>query len=111
MPVGRKGHGWEQLLIRGVGYSPTPPGHEVADFFGPEHEWLWARDVARMRDMGANVVRLWVWDWARVDHTPFLDLLAVYADLTDPATRGRLLGDWGVFVRRNKNHAAVLGFL
>ncbi len=79
--------GGAAFQVRGVCYHPRPIGMETAamptmgDFCGPAFSALHARDLPRLRSMGANVVR--VYGWAPgVDHKAFLD--ACYNGGVDP---------------------------
>ena len=63
------------LFIRGAGYSPIPPSkytnYRPFDLFTSEYEYIWKRDLERIRNMSANTIRVWSWDSFR-DHSAFL---------------------------------------
>lgn len=67
----------QPFTIKGVCYNPTPIGGSGsqaphADYFTSEYSALWARDLDRIRDLGANVLR--VYGWApTADHSAFLN--------------------------------------
>jgi hypothetical protein len=70
----------QPLLVRGVTYSPTPIGVDLGsfaaasmDFFVPENEAVWRRDLPLMQQAGMNTIRLYeLKESAR--HAAFLDL-------------------------------------
>lgn len=117
------------FLIRGVGYSPSPIGVDpevtapYGDYYTTDYSAIYTRDLPLIRKMGANTIRLWGWNNA-ADHTAFLDaaynqgVKPIYVivsfwigggqNLTDPATRERLVNDFQQMVARHKNHPAVL---
>jgi hypothetical protein len=96
--VGRKlvldGHDYQ---VRGVDYSPIPIGGDNSSFWGPgnleghggdifaepSYQEVLASDVAKMREMGVNTLRVYAmhpWDAqkgprAMRSHTKFLDML------------------------------------
>jgi hypothetical protein len=96
--VGRKlvldGHDYQ---VRGVDYSPIPIGGDNSSFWGPgnldghggdifaepAYQEVLAKDVAQMREMGVNTIRIYAmhpWDAqkgprAMRSHTKFLDML------------------------------------
>jgi hypothetical protein len=72
-----KGEPW---LIRGVAYSPVPIAETVysaplGDYYTIEYAYIWQRDLAMMRDMGTNALRIYYWDTTK-DHTAFLDAVS-----------------------------------
>jgi beta-galactosidase/beta-glucuronidase len=117
------------FTIRGVGYAPTPIGDdpEVAsphgDYFTSDYSALYNRDLALLRQMGANTVRLWGWKTS-ADHSDFLDaaynngnhpiyVIASYwlnanVNISDPAVRQGIKGEFTEMVAVHKNHPAVL---
>lgn len=114
------------FFVKSVGYQPTPIGlhpNESDMYCQPE---IYNRDIALIRDMGANTIRT----WRKVDclsgsaNTNFLN--ALYnngdrpirvimgfwvdwgADITNPAVREAIKGEFRTYVARYKNHPAVL---
>jgi hypothetical protein len=75
------------LQVKGVGYSPTPIGHDpeirsnYGDYFTSDFHKIHERDFPLLRTMGANTLRLWSWNIG-ADHTQFLD--AAYNNGEDP---------------------------
>ncbi len=73
--------------IRGVCYQPAPIGDNPSasapfgDYFTPNYRALWERDLPLIRDLGANVIRIYGWS-ETADHTAFLD--ACYNNGVDP---------------------------
>ena len=69
----------EPFLMRGATYSPAPIGVDVSsaasafDFFTPDSEAIWRRDLPLMREMGMNTVRVYSLEQS-TQHTAFLDL-------------------------------------
>ncbi len=58
------------FIAKGISYSPTPIGGSAdfppfQDWFrsGNKYELVWQRDIAPLREMGANVVKTYSW-WA-----------------------------------------------
>lgn len=118
---------------RGVGYAPVPIGdsphfrEKGGDYFTAEHADIFGRDIPLIREMGANLIRLWSWD-PSADHAVFLDtcwndgispiyVLAplwmdvdVYHDLSDESTRRRVKDDWTLLIETHKDHPAILGW-
>ena len=67
-------------IVRGICYSPTPVNESVyfapyGDYFGPDHSFIWLRDLPLMKEMGANVIRTYGWQ-PSIDHSAFLDAAA-----------------------------------
>jgi len=64
--------------VKGVGYSPTPIGHDpeirapYGDYFTSDYDDIHERDFPLLRVMGSNTLRLWSWH-PNADHTHFLD--------------------------------------
>lgn len=77
----------QPFQIRGVCYQPTPIGENPStsppygDYFTPGYSALIARDLPLIRQLGANVVRIYGWD-TTASHTAFLD--ACYNGGVDP---------------------------
>jgi len=68
----------EPLQVRGVCYQPTPIGDNPSqsppygDYFTTSYAAIHDRDLANLRAMGANVIRVYGWSTTD-DHTAFLD--------------------------------------
>lgn len=67
----------QPFQIRGVCYSPVPIGESVnfapfGDYFTVKYMYMWKRDLALIKQMGANTIRIYGWD-PKADHYPFLD--------------------------------------
>lgn len=67
----------EPFHIQGVCYSPVPVGETPAfpphgDYFGDQYQFIWKRDLALIKAMGATTIRLYGWD-THTDHRSFLD--------------------------------------
>jgi hypothetical protein len=125
----RKNGSMVPLFIRGAGYSPIPPSKYTNvrpfDVFTAEYEYIWKRDLDKIRSMGANTIRVWSWDSFR-DHSAFLDACydmglyvmvpflwnpTDYPDISIAATMQQVLTDWKAFVYSVMNHPAVLAYL
>lgn len=122
----------EPFQVRGVCYQPTPIGDDPAhaaprgDYYTAEYAELWARDLPRIRAMGANVVRIYGWDPA-ADHRAFLEacydggrepIRVIVNRWIEPATRwddpaavGRLTTEFLEIDRRLGDHPAVLAIV
>ncbi|MEM9159764.1 MAG: hypothetical protein AAGB46_12025, partial [Verrucomicrobiota bacterium] len=122
----------EEFFVRGVCYQPTPIGEDASqdppygDYFTSDYRKLYERDIVQMRDMGANVVRIYGWDSTK-GHNHFLDTLfndgerpiRVLLNLwIDPETDWQdssqvdAIADRYVKIAQNVgNHPAVLGYL
>lgn len=122
---GTSGGAVSPFYIQGVGYSPTPPGMEPTDFYTLAHKYLYVEDIPVIAQTGANVIRVWEWDFT-TDHTDFLDLLwdhgirifvpfsltrKLYPDLRDEKVVRSLLMDFNAFASKYADHPAVLGYL
>ncbi len=118
--------------IKGVVYSPVPIGADTTsavpygDYFTSGYSDIYNRDLPILRQMGANTVRLNIWD-DRADHHDFLDraynggvnpiyVIAGYwinagMDI-DPSSSGnvraQLKADFRAMVANHKNHPAIL---
>lgn len=77
----------EPFQARGVCYQPAAIGENPSaeapfgDYFTPNYRSRWERDLPLMRELGANVVRIYGWS-DTADHTEFLD--ACYNGGVDP---------------------------
>lgn len=73
--------------VRGVCYQPAPIGDNPSasapfgDYFTPNYTAITARDLPLIRELGANVIRIYGWS-ETADHTAFLD--ACYNGGVDP---------------------------
>ncbi len=122
----------QPFLMKGVGYNPAPIGRynppaKDEDYFLSKYADLHTRDLAALRAMGANTVRLWGWD-PNADHTDFLDkawnmgndsiyvIVSFWIDewvikrdeLGDPGARSRVAGQFTSMIEKVKNHPAAL---
>ena len=117
------------FYIVGVNYNPVPIGNDPDlkyDYYTAVDQDVWTRDVPLIRNMGANVVRLYGWN-NKLDHTDFLDALyndgdaPIYValtfwfkcqeEVTNLLTRVNLKSDFRHMVNKYKNHPAVLMWL
>ena len=68
----------EPFQVRGVCYQPAPIGDNPSasapygDYFTANYSTLTARDLPKLRELEANVIRIYGWS-ATADHTAFLD--------------------------------------
>ena len=121
----------EPFLARGIGYAPVPIGVDpettppYGDYFTANHAAIYNRDLPLIRQMGANVLRLWGWD-NNADHTDFLDAAYnggidplyviimfwighdVYPEICSPAAQAQIKANFRAMVAAHKNHPAVL---
>ncbi|NCC50259.1 MAG: PKD domain-containing protein [Spartobacteria bacterium] len=115
------------FTIKGVGYSPVPIGTDMmtdppyGDYFTIEYKDIYGRDLALMRQMGVNTIRLWAWR-AGLDHSDFLDAAynggvdpiyviipgEIHGDITDSLVCDAALVRFQALVAENKDHPAVL---
>ncbi len=117
------------FIVKGVGYAPTSIGDdpEVAapngDYFTSNYSDIYNRDLPLLRQMGANTVRLWGWQYD-ADHTDFLDqaynngVNPIYViapfwldssrDISDAATREAIIAEFSQMVAIHKDHPAIL---
>jgi hypothetical protein len=116
---------------RGVCYAPTPIGGEAdlspyGDYFTASYQTIYNRDLPRMRQMGANCLRVYGWAPA-ADHTAFLDaaynggqrpihvLLNVWVDpstdWSDTNAVNDIISTWVTLATNVMSHPAVLGYL
>jgi len=108
----------QPFVIRGIGYDPIPIGRSYAySFYGnPE---IYSRDFPMIREMGCNVIRT----WSKVTTTDFLDAAynngvnPIYvimgfhvepANISNPDYRSAVVNEFKEYVRRFKDHPAVL---
>ena len=118
--------------VRGMCYQPTPIGENVVtgspygDYYTAAYSNLWARDFENLRQMRANVVRVYGWTIG-ADHSAFLDAAYNNGDQSlyllankwiDPATDwsdtnavNSIISDWEDIATELKDHPAVMGFL
>jgi len=118
--------------VRGVCYQPTPIGDDVSagppygDYYTAGYSNWWTRDLANLRLMGANVIRVYGWT-VGADHTAFLDAArndgaqSLYllvnkwinpaTDWSDANAVNTLVAEWEAIADELKDHPAVMGFL
>jgi hypothetical protein len=118
--------------VRGMCYQPTPIGEDPSggvpygDYYTAGYSELWARDLANLRLMGANVVRIYGWTIGE-DHSAFLDAAYSSGDHSlyllvnkwiDPKTDwsstsavNAVVTEWEAIATELKDHPAVMGFL
>jgi hypothetical protein len=112
---------------KGVGYQPTPigtwPSPEVRAFIYSDPTIL-ARDMALLRGMNVNTIRLWVEPPNEVlldtcyngGVNPIRVIMGFWVpqgsddDYADPALRASVEAGYRAYVNRYKNHPAVLGW-
>ncbi len=118
----------QSFTIRGINYSPVPIGQDpynppYGDYFTSAYSAIHTRDLTQIRQMGANSIRLWIWD-TEADHKDFLDLaynsgtspiyvIAGYninpgLDLSSQTIRGMIKEDFRAMVQTHKDHPAIL---
>jgi hypothetical protein len=119
--------GGRHFKARGVGYQPVPIGSPISrailDFIYTDPEIL-ARDMALLRGMSVNTIRL----WSEAPDTTLLDAcynggvdpiyvvmgfwVPLYAgvDYSDPATAAFIEADFRDYVIQFKDHPAVLAW-
>ncbi|DAZ94665.1 TPA: hypothetical protein N0F65_000945 [Lagenidium giganteum] len=65
----------EYFMVKGVDYYPRPNAGELNvnnyDFFSDDHEDVWSQDLAYLKELGANAVRLYAVD-PTVSHDKFM---------------------------------------
>lgn len=108
----------QPFFIKGVGYNPIPIGRSYAYGFSGDRE-IYSRDFPLIRAMGANTIRT----WSKVTSTDFLDaaynngenpIYVIMGFPVDPTKvsnatyREAVIGDFREYVRRFKDHPAVL---
>ena len=118
----------QPFVIKGVGYAPTPIGNDPdfpphGDYFTVDYRPIYERDLALLRQMGANTIRLWGWKYD-ADHTDFLDeaynngvnpiyvIVSLWLDPTrnilDPVVNQTIITEFTQTVAIHKDHPAVL---
>ena len=118
----------QSFTVRGINYSPVPIGEEpynppYGDYYTSAYSDIYTGDLNEIRQMGANTLRLWVWD-TEADHKDFLDkayaggaspiyVIAGYNinagyDLSDQTTRDMIKEDFRAMVQTHKDHPAIL---
>ncbi len=119
------------VLIRGVGYAPTPIGDDPetmspnGDYFTTAYSPIYQRDLPLLRAMGANTIRLWGWNNS-ADHTDFLNKAynngvapiyvvvtfwmgpSAYPDISSDTARAQIKTAFRSMVAAHKNNPAVL---
>jgi hypothetical protein len=120
------------FIVRGVGYNPVPIGGDAeappagGDYFSFNYHTVHERDFGLLRDLGANVVRLWGWN-PGIDHNAFLDTaygdgtnpiyvmpaywLDASRDIADPSVRAAITVEFRAMVSRHKGNPALLGWI
>eukprot|EP00966_Prymnesium_polylepis_P180490 4179975-Prymnesium_polylepis.1 len=60
----------------GIAYTPTPIGHRpedrILDYFGPDYNSTWQRDLQLLEALGANLLRIYAFD-PSINHDGFFD--------------------------------------
>jgi len=126
--------GSDQIIVKGVGYAPAPIGADptvsppYGDYYTQMYSAIYKRDLAILRPMGVNTLRLWGWGNG-ANHTDFLNVAyndgvnpiyiaaefwmgpGTYANLADPATIKQLLADFQTFLNSVNNHPAILFYI
>lgn len=123
--------GGAPFQARGVCYSPTPIGgagdtSPYGDFYTATYSALYSRDLPRMRQMGANCLRVYGWAPA-ANHTGFLNAAynggqrPIYVlvnrwvnpdtDWTNTTAVNAIAGEWVTLATNIMHHPAVLGHL
>ncbi len=118
----------QSFTIRGINYSPVPIGQDpynppYGDYYTSAYSSILTRDLPQIRQMGANTIRLWIWD-TEADHRDFLDMaynsgtnpiyvIAGYninpgLDLTDQTIRETIKEDFRAMVQTHRDHPAIL---
>ena len=119
------------LQVRGVSYAPTPIGDAgdqwpYGDYFTASRQAIYGRDLPRMRQMGANCLRVYGWDPA-ANHTGFLNaaynggqrpIYVLVNRWIDPSTDwsnanavNAIAAEWVTLATNIMHHPAVLGYL
>jgi len=117
--------------VQGMCYQPTPIGMAgdaapYGDYYTDGYSNLWARDFENLRNMGANVIRIYGWTIG-ADHSAFLDSAynsgnqSLYllvnrwinpnTDWANTSEVNALVSDWEAIANELKDHPAVMGFL
>ncbi len=116
---------------RGVCYAPTPVNEAgdqppYGDYFTATYQSLYSRDLPRMRQMGANCLRVYGWN-PPSDHTGFLNAAynggrrPIYVlvnrwvnpdtDWANTAAVNAIAAEWVTLATNIMQHPAVLGYL
>ncbi len=125
-------HDGAAFQVRGVAYQPTPIGDNPSvappygDYYTAAYGALAARDLPLLRQLGADVIRVYGWDPA-ADHTAFLDACfnggvdPVYVlvnrwidpatDWSDSAAVDAIRQEYLAMDAGLNNHPAVLGIV
>lgn len=67
------------FYVKGLCYSPVPIGETIeyppfGDYFISDYAYIWKRDLALIKSMGVNTIRIYGWDTVHnVTHFEFLD--------------------------------------
>jgi len=75
------------VIIKGVGYAPAPIGADptvsppYGDYFTEGYASIYKRDLAILRPLGINALRLWGWG-IEANHSDFLNV--AYNNGVDP---------------------------
>jgi len=125
----------KRTIVQSVGYAPVPVGIDptttvpYGDYFTANFANIYRRDLVKIRDLGANAVRIWGWDITQ-DHSDFLNAAinataphpiyvipgffispSLYPNLADPSTQQKVIADLTTFITNIKQHPAVLFYL
>lgn len=121
----------EIFEARGVCYAPTPIGQTGSqvphgDYFTAEYGALYHRDLALMREMGVNCLRIYGWNPA-ANHQDFLDAAynngrrPIYVLInrwvnpdtawTNTAATDGIAAEWAGIASSVKEHPAILGYI
>lgn len=69
----------QPFYVKGLCYSPVPIGETIeyppfGDYFISDYAYIWRRDLALIKAMGVNTIRIYGWDTVHnVTHYEFLD--------------------------------------
>jgi hypothetical protein len=126
--------GEAETIIKAVGYSPVPIGSDptvqppYGDYFTANYATIYKRDLAILRNLGINAIRLWGWGNG-ADHSDFLNTAynggvnpiyvivqfwmgpGTYPDLSDQAVQLMVLNDFTLFVNTINANPAVLFYI
>jgi hypothetical protein len=122
----------QPFTVKGVCYNPTPIGDNGfvrkphGDYFTAGYAAIQDRDLPKLREMGANTIRIYGWE-PTADHTAFLDkcynggtrpLYVMVNYWIDPATDWNntrsvqaIIDQYLAIETRLANHPAVLGII
>ena len=118
--------------VRGVCYQPTPIGSDPSqsapygDYFTVEYAPLYDRDLVRLREMGANTIRVYGWS-TTANHDDFLDKcwnggvdpirvlvnrwINPATDWSSPTAVNAIAAEFTAIDSRLGDHPAVLGII